>query len=226
MRSVRATTIRAANLAYQLGGDARLLRQLADGADVLVLVECRDHNNEPIDVAAILGAGWRVWQNLRDGAHAGTVIAVCRGSGVHRRRLAAGRARVRRLASRLLRLSGPGHDVQSRYLREAHLADAHGPFTLAGAHIPLPGTGRQDDALAMLTDWWSTTPGRRAAFGDGNTSWRNVRRELDAPHGDGADVMFACWSAGWPDDTTVKATSLDPRKTDHHVLTFTTKETR
>lgn len=208
------TVYRAVNLAWHLGGDAALLRSTAKGADVLVLVECRDKQNRPVDVRKALGVEWWVWQNLADGARSGTAIAVRKDSGVKRRRVAGS-------ASRLMRLSVAGRRVQSRYLRSVALTDDQGPVTVAAAHLPLKSTGKQDAAEDSLRRWWKHTRGRRAVFGDGNQPHAALRRALGAQDSAGEDVMFAIWSTGWPP---VRVTDRRWTYTDHAVLTFTPKE--
>lgn len=206
------TVYRTANLAWQLGGDARLLRELAENVDVLVLVECRDRDNEPVDVRGAIGVEWKVWQDLSSGARAGSVIAVHRDSGVRWRRIR---------PSRLSVLSPDGDDVQTRYLRTLRLRDDLGWCRIAAAHPPLESTKLQDDANRALAKWWRRTPGRKAAFGDGNRNHESLRDTLRAAHSAGRDVMFAIWSTGWG-RVWVHATE-DPA-TDHHILTFRTPQ--
>lgn len=215
-RKVGQVVIRAVNLAWQLAGDARLLRTVADGADALILVECRNKNNEPVNVAQILGPDWIVFQNLKDGSLAGTAIAIRRGGPLHRRFDPSVKA-----ASRLLRLSRQGHKVQARYLRDARLRDADGAITLAGVHAPLRSTGLQDDALAVFKRWWKAPrKGRRLAAGDGNNAPRVIAETVGAGWVAGGDVMFAVWSQGpWDDEVTV--THRRVAGSDHFVLTIT-----
>ncbi|MDN4174746.1 hypothetical protein QWY28_17425 [Nocardioides sp. SOB77] len=229
------TVHRAANMAYQLGGDAQLLRRLADGwtdddgtrhaaADVLELVECRTRDNQPLDVAEILGPGWDVRQDLRSADRAGSVVAVRRRSGV---RIVWSRLQLASRASRA------GAGVQDRYRRASVLVDHRGPFRLGVQHDPLRSTGRQDDARRSSLAWVRRARramSRRAAaavrrlplrwmyVGDPNRPHHAVRAELGAPHSHGADVMTRVWSAGWG-RARVSADRLSG--TDHHVLTFT-----
>lgn len=227
------TVHRAANMAYQLGGDAQLLHQLANGwtdrdgtvhppADVLELVECRTRDNRPFDVAAILGDDWKVAQDTSTADRAGSVVAVRRGSGV---RLLWSRLQLASEASRR------GAGVQDRYRRASLLADGRGPFRLGVQHDPLRSTGRQDDARRSAVAWVRRARramGRRLArrvrplrwmyVGDPNRPHHAVRAELGAPHSHGKDVMTRVWSAGWG-RVHVSADRL--AGTDHHVLTFT-----
>ncbi|GEP38905.1 hypothetical protein NPS01_25680 [Nocardioides psychrotolerans] len=218
------TVYRVANLTYQWGNDARLIRQLADGAngdapaDVLLLVEARDADNDPVDVAKIL-PGWDVSQDRANGARAGSVIAVRRGAGVRRRWT----------LSRLL--SRRGRKVQDRYRRVAALRD-HGITTrVAVIHNPLPSTGRQADAVESTRRWVDRQRARLriqprmrwGVTGDFNLHHAAMRTDLDAPNSYGADVMGFVYGHGWGD---VKRTHQEYDGTDHAVLTLTTKENR
>lgn len=178
-----------ANMAFQLGGDARLLRELAEDADALLLVECRTKDNQPIDVKAILGPDWWVGQNLRNAALSGTAIAIRKRGPVKRRRIAA--------LLRLVRVSGPGREVQARYLREALIRDEDGPATLMAVHIPLTSTGQQDEAVDVVHDTWRTTPGRKLLFADCNGRPARFAATVTAPHFSGEGVMVWLWSEGW-----------------------------
>ena len=226
------TVYRTANLAFQIGHNAALIHEVADGADVLGLVECRDASNRPVDVAAILGPEWRVQQNLRSGAKAGSVTAVRKGAGVKVRR------------SRLRRISDPGRDVQARYQRETVLVD-HGVVTeFAVGHLPVVASGRQDDA-ARTTRAWLSGARRRVARADRRNDRRHRRgkrprlrrwlwagdanqdpgawaRSLGAPHHFGVRPMALCWGPGWLVES--KRARKGLTGTDHAVLTIVTKE--
>lgn len=178
-----------ANLAWQLGGDAALVLELAKGADALVLVECRTKDNRPIDVRAILGPDWWVGQNLRSAALSGTAIAIRKGGTVKRRRLAG--------LFRLVRISGPGRGVQARYLRAVPIRDSEGNATLFGAHIPLASTGQQGEALGVVHDTWRSTKGRKLLFADGNSRPDAFAANVSAPNHDGDGVVVWVWSRGW-----------------------------
>lgn len=184
------SAIGGANCAWQLGGDRRLILELADGKDALVLVECRTKDNQPVDVAAILGPDWSVSQDLRSAARSGTAIAV-RKRGRIRRRRAVGAFR------RMVQISRQASDVQARYLRAVPLRDEHGPFTLMGGHIPLKSTGQQDEALEVVEATWRRTRGRKAIFMDGNARPAIVAGTVTAPHFSGDGVMVWAWSKGW-----------------------------
>ncbi len=233
------TVHRLANMAYQLGQDGALLHELADGgfvnddgdveppADVLELVECRTRANDPLDVAALLGPGWKVAQNTRSAAKAGSVVAVRRRGPV--------RLRWSRL-QRASRASRRGAGVQDRYRRVARLRDAAGPYRVAVQHDPLRSTGRQDDATRSARAWVrrvrsvaarrrviGTRRGRWKFAGDTNRPHAQARRDLNAPNSAGADVMTLVWSAGWGP---VDVTTAHLKGSDHAVLTFTTRSNR
>lgn len=178
-----------ANLAWQLGGDARLVRELARDADVLLLVECRTKDGKPVDVKAILGDDWRIWQNLRNDALAGTVIALRKGGPVKFRRISHW--------LRLIKVNSTGHSVQARYLRTLPVRDAEGPATLLAVHLPLGSTGLQDDALRVSEDVWRATKGRKILFADCNMRPAVFADALLAPHFRAEGVMVWLWSEGW-----------------------------
>jgi hypothetical protein len=183
------STYAAGNLAWQLGGDARLVRELAADSDVLALVECRTRENEPVDVAAILGDSWRVWQDTSSGARSGTAIAVRKVSDVKVRR-------AQRL-SELVRVSIGTSKVQARYLRRVKLRDSEGKLTVMAVHIPLASTGLQDEAMRETQHAWSRTRGRRVLFADGNMPPVVFAAQIGAAHFSGSGVMCAAWSRGW-----------------------------
>lgn len=186
------SVIGGANLAWQVGGDARLVRELAEDKDALVLVECRTKDNEPVDVRAILGSDWSVSQNLRNAALSGTAIAIRKRGRIRRRR-------VTHALRRLVQISRGASDVQARYLRAVPLRDENGPFALMGAHIPIKSTGQQDEALGVVTEVWRATSGRKAIFMDGNGRPSLVAATVTAPHYSGDGVMAWGWSHGWSD---------------------------
>lgn len=212
------------NAAFQLGHDRHLLRTLAADADVLLLVECRTRDNHPLDVAAVLGAGWDVRQDCSSAARAGSVIAVRRGSGVTIRR------------SRLCLASPAGPGVQARYRRQAVLVDrtSRRPrrVRVAVQHNPLASTGMQRVAVGSACSWvraarrWRHARPRRRVWlwaGDANTSPGQMAQSLGAPHHYGQRPMAACWSAGWGQ---VHTSKRRVRGSDHAVLILTTKEHR
>lgn len=204
------STYRGANLAWQLGGDRRLVRDLADGADALVLVECRTRDNCPVDVRAILGDRWLVRQNMRSPALSGTVIALRKGGSVKLRRNSPQRAR-------LVRINTSGNGVQARYLRSIPVTDSQGDAMLFGAHMPIRSTGKQDEAVAAIRTEWRAIGGRKLMFADGNMRPAAFAEEVTIPHFDGNGVMFWGWSKGWPD---VDVTWRQDDGSDHKTGTF------
>lgn len=184
------STYEGANLAWQLGGDARLLHVLAEDADVLALVECRTKANEPVDVRDALGDGWSVAQNTRTAALSGSAIALRKGGSVKRRRVV-------ETLRRLRQVSRGTSDVQARYVRTMPIRDADGPATLFVVHIPLVSTGLQAEALAALEHLWRTTKGRKILFADCNSRPAGFAATIGAPHHSGDGVVVWCWSRGW-----------------------------
>lgn len=206
------SVIRGANLAWQLGGDAQLLRELADGADGLALVECRTKDNRAIDVQAILGKHWKVWQDLSSPARAGSVIAIRKGSKLKRRW---GGQMVRKLR----RVASGGEKLQDRYLRSLPVKDETGPFELMVVHIPIAATGEQGVALARTRNLWTTQPGRKLIYTDGNAAPEKTARAIGAPNFDGDGVVVWCWSHSWKD---IVVTWRTKRGSDHRVGTIKT----
>ena len=202
---------RGANLAWQLNGDARLVRELASGADALVLVECRTKDNQPINIKGILGDPWWVGQNTRTAALSGTAIAIRKGSTVKRRRIDG--------LLRLVQISGPGRKVQARYLRSVPIRDEHGNATLFGAHIPLASTGQQGEAIGVVSDAWRLTSGRKLLFADCNTQPAGFAADVTAPNHAGDGVMVWLWSHGW---SNVRVKWRQFRGSDHKVGTLRT----
>lgn len=205
--------IEGANMAYQLAGDAALLLKLAEDADALVLVECRTRDNEPIDVAAVLGPDWLVWQDLSSPARAGTVIALRKGGPVKRQKNA---------RSSLRKIAAAGPELQTRYLRRLRVYDETGAFTLMGAHIPKKSTGKQESALKKVGQIWRSITGRKLIFMDGNHRPMEVAHTITAPNFSGNGVMVYAWSAGFKD---VAVRWVKRKFTDHLVgILTTTKE--
>lgn len=211
--AAEVTRYDGANLAWQMGGDARLVRELAARSDALVFVEARTHDNQPIDIKAILGPNWWVGQDLRNAATAGTAIAIRKGGPVKRRRLVG--------LLRLVQISGPGSKVQARYLRSVPISDPEGNATLFGVHIPLASTGQQDEAIAVVGEAWRATSGRKLLFADCNTDPAGFAADVTAPHHDGDHVMVWLWSRGWEN---VRAYWRTRRGSDHNVGTFRTDD--
>ncbi len=212
------TTYRLCNLAYQIPGDHRLLRDVRDGrgfdepADVLLLVEARDGDNKAVDVAGALGRGWTVSQDTSSGARAGSVIATDRR-----------RARLRWSLSRLL--SRKARKVQNRYQRSGAVRPKRGKVKRINVvHFPLPSTGQQPEAERALRAWVDRQREQGHAWlvaGDFNQHHDVLRRKLGAPHSFGKDVMGFIYSGGWGD---VDFHASNYRGSDHAVLTMTTKE--
>jgi hypothetical protein len=209
-----------ANLAWQLGGDADLVRETAANAEVLVLVECRTRAHDPIDIARILGRGWQVQQSgiaKPDDARAGTTTAVRNGIKVRRTRL-----------SLLSDASHEGDGVQRRHQRLTVLEDpyADAVVDLMGGHNPLPSTGRFMQArqnaqflVANAQRRHHTLPKRRQWLwmGDPNTDPATWARALGAARHYGIRPMAACWSNGWGDLATSRR---HVKGSDHYVLTI------
>jgi len=209
----RATRYVVANLAWQLNGDTRLLRQLAQTADVLALVECRTRDNKPIDVATALGPAWVTAQDTTTSARAGSVVAVRRTPDLVLR------------WSRLVLASPAGPGVQDRYLRIAHIIDHGRPTRVGVLHNPLRATGRQDDAVRTARAWVGRMRAVRALrprlrwmlAGDFNMAPVAMRRLVHAPHSAGRGVLGIVWSRSWGDPS---VTAVEVQGTDHAVLTF------
>ncbi len=212
------TTYRVANLAYQLPGDHRLIRDLRDGrgfdepADVLLLVEARDRDNKPVDVAKALGRGWTVSQDKSTGAKAGSVIATDRRA-----------VRLRWSLSRLL--SRKGRKVQDRYQRAGAVRPKRGQVKrVAVLHNPLKSTGRQQEAIDSAREWVDRQKREGKPWmvaGDYNTNHEDMRRKLGGAHSFGRDVMGFVISDGWGD---VKFHASVYRGSDHAVLTMVTSD--
>lgn len=220
------TRYRTANLAFQLRGDVQLLKWLARDADVLGLVECRDRNDKPVDVAKVLGKGWDVRQDLSSGKRAGSVIAARKSADVEIKRSH---------LQRISRASRQGAGVQDRYRRVAHLDDNGTPTRFAVEHHPLKSTGRKDEAVGNARRWVRRLRGaatrrrvqgfkrlRWMLVGDFNARHDAIRRELGAPFSAGVDVMGAVWSHGFGDAKVSIARHVP--STDHGVLTIKTEE--
>lgn len=210
------TVYRTANLAFQLPGDGRLVGALAEGADVLLLVECRDGGNRPVPVAEHLGKEWRVMQDTSSGERAGSVVAVRRGA-------------VQVSWTRMLLASRPGVGVQGRYLRVAQIRDLRGLRRVGVLHNPLRPTGRQDDAVRSAQGW--VRRARRAGVpwvlaGDFNMAHEQMRDWLGAPFSAGlpGDPMGIVWGRGW--GIGERAPVPSHRRyagSDHAVLTWRTR---
>ncbi len=201
-----------ANLAWQLGGDVRLLQTIAAHADVLMLVECRDKHNEPIDVAAALGPDWQVQQDLSSAARAGTVTAVRVGIKVRR--------------TKLRDLSDKGHNVQARFQRRTVIVDHGIVVDVIAGHNPLPSTGRMGQAkerAKRLIGYVRSLRTKQRLWiwgGDANMEPDQWAATIDAPFHEGSKPMVLCWSAGWGP---VNVTRREVRGSDHLILTLQKK---
>lgn len=212
------TVYRLGNLAFQLGGDVALIRNLRDGlgfdqpADVLMLVEARDGANRPVNVARALGRRWAVSQDRRSGATAGSVIAVRRAA-----------VRLRWSLSRVL--SRKARRVQTRYQRIGAIRPKRSKVArVAVPHIPLKSTGQQDAAVDAVARWVARQERRGKRWmvaGDFNMSHAEMCKRIGGERSWGADVMGFVVSRGWGD---VGFTSSRYRGSDHAALTLTTKE--
>lgn len=208
------TVTKTCNLAYQLGGNADLLHELAKNADVLELVECRTFANEPVDVAAILGPGWDVRQDLANAARAGSVYAVRRDSGIEI------------LRSHLEELSPGNSEVQTRYARVTVVKDRNRRWRrrriVIVLHLPLPSTGVQDDAMRALRNIIRRIRGRRLftpwrVAGDINMALDVFKKAIRAAYVFGKKPMAAARSRGW--GRLEESTTGGVEGTDHVVIT-------
>lgn len=127
------------NAAWQLGGDRRLFQRATKDVEAIVALECRTKDEKPLDVADILGPGWKVQQRLRDlqgrpsAALAGTVTAVRRHIPVRR--------------TTLQPLSPGNSEVMARFQRLTVIRDGDWITDLMGGHNPLLSTGVQRAAV-------------------------------------------------------------------------------
>lgn len=206
------TRYRVVNLAWQLGGDIKLLRAVASSADVLGLVECRDFHNNPVDVATALGPEWDVWQDLSDGARAGTAIAIRKGCGVTVRHGA-------QAFEQFVRVADGNSEVQARYMRTLKMRDGHKRVTLFVVHIPLASSGQQEAAMQAASRAWRRTPGRKIMMADGNMPPIVFAADLGAPHYSGAKPMVIAWSKPLERDG-VRANWVATTGSDHKVGTL------
>lgn len=189
------------NMTWQLGHDTGLLRTAAVHADVLLLVECRTKDNQPLDVAQILGPDWDTRQDLTNAALAGTVLAVRRSSG----------ATI--ISSVLVLLSHADKGVQARYQRVSVIREPRRwlrrrKVRVIIGHAPVEETGRHGEAVARTrrviegAKRWRgrrAVPWRRPWLGawDGNDDPAAFARAIGAPHHYGIRPMVLGWSHGW-----------------------------
>jgi hypothetical protein len=232
------------NGTWQWRGDAPLLRYAAAFATVLGVVEARTRLNEPVDVRKILrhpikaarrrirrglrrpvpgyDAGWRVSQDVTDGATAGTAIAIRRG----------GRVRLKRFTTWISNRAGSTRRgaVQTRWGHVAHLVD-HGIRTrVIVLHWATLNSGQQHQSRASLRR--AVRRAERAGvrwivLADVNTDPAVLARELGAAGSHRHGVMAIIWGApdsavrdgrGWGRMATQV---LHHDATDHVILTAT-----
>lgn len=226
--------LRFFNAAFQISGNAELVREVADGADVLAGVELRTADNSPVLVDGILNGTssrrirrrlWRVVQILRDprgnesGSLAGSGVAVRRRSGLRvtwwtlLQASRAGSARTR---------------VQARYLLSVMLRE-HGLLTALGVvHLALESTGQRGQGVVSVIGWCRRRQRRGHRWilgGDINGSVVELVAQLEAEgivvegyaaHG----VMAVVWGSRRGDLWgTVHVTHRAYDGSDHHVLT-------
>lgn len=220
LRWLRWTLI---NMTWQLGHDATLLIDAAQDADLLLLVECRTKDNQPLDVAQILGPDWDTRQDLTNAARAGTVLAVRRASGVEV------------LSSVLVLLSHADHGVQARYQRVSVVREPRWwlrrrKVRVIIGHAPVEETGRHEEAVTRtrrvidgVKRWRGrrAVPWRRPWIGgwDGNDEplvWANA---IGAPNYYGGRPMVIGWSHGWGK---VRTWRRRIKGADHTVITVET----
>lgn len=200
-------------MAWQLGGDAVQLRMLADGADVLLLVECRTKDNEPVDVKKALGKGWRVWQDLSSASRSGSVIAVRKGGPC--------KAEKKLNRSTMQRIADGGPELQARYMRTLQVRDERGELTLIVGHMPKKDTGQQESALTRAHGGWSIIGGRKLGYFDVNSDIHRAADHIGAPNVSGNGVVCFMWSNGW---NYIRARWSRVSNLDHMVGTITTIE--
>lgn len=220
-----------ANLAWQLGGDERLVRAVAEG-DVTAYVEGRDHDDDPVPIKHILGAGFRVIQRLGSGSVAGSAFAVRRSS----------RVKIARWNSRRAsRASRRGGGVQDRYALVVVLVEKTSDVIyethLVIVHNPLRGTGMQDDSIDTVRGLVGRAAARRsvvrrrrsitgrrrivrwAVVGDFNTSHEAMRNKIGGTGSLGVEVMGFVHGPGWGHP---KLSTRHHAGSDHPILTVRT----
>lgn len=177
------------NATWQLGHDRQLFRRAVKDAEAFVAVECRTKDEEPLDVASFLGRDWRVQQNLRTAALAGTVTAVRR------------HIRVRRTVLRPL--SAGNSEVMARFQRLTVIRDGDWITDLMGGHNPLQSTGVQRQAVGnavIMTNNAAKRDGahrRWARFDDCNMDPEQWARILGARSHFGDKPMSMAFGPHW-----------------------------
>ena len=176
--------IATANLAFQLGGDRKLIGWLCAQADVLLLVEAKTH-----DIATLVPAGWTVLQ------HTGGTLAD--GSPVDKARAGSAIAYRTEAVSAsdfgLTHGSGPAPGVMRRWIAHATVTEAATgrSIVMAATHWPLKRTGVQGRHTANVRAWAAKHP---ALFigGDGNQPPAALADRLGLD-GWGREVMTLLW---------------------------------
>lgn len=207
------------NLDWSQGGDYRLLRQIAEDADVVIFVEGRRGNNAPVNVAQAL-PGFDVVQDMSSGERAGSGIAVRRGGHLKLRRS------WMHLASR------SGRQVQNRYRQASVVIDRTKKRgkrrVLVGAqHNAVASNERHDDGMRSAARWiawadrWCALTGGRAVLAmDSNDTPTGTQNKTGAFRQFGVKPMVFLLSNGWGH---VKFDAYDADGTDHKVLTMKEK---
>jgi len=209
------------NMAWQLGGDAELLKWIAKFADVMGIEEARTADNQPLDVQAILGDEWDVRQDLSSAAKAGSVTAVRRRPGL------------KVLSTRLDVMSDAGHKVQARYQRTTTIRDTsvrrRKRVRVIVGHAALPSTGRHEQAVQSARRAIGTARRWRArakfmvrwiGMWDCNADPDLWAHQIGAPNHFGAKPMVTCWSEGWGP---VRLLKIRRKGTDHFILVLKRK---
>lgn len=216
------TTYALVNLAWQMGGDYPLLREIArsdDRPDVILFVEGRRGNNKPVHVAEAL-PGFEVFQDVSGGDKAGSGIAIRRDGNIRPRRA------WMRLASR------SGKQVQNRYRYTLVGIDKTKRFgkkrvKLGVQHNPTAKNERHDEGMRSARSWmnrahrWVAITGCRALLAmDSNETPEGTQNETGAARVYGRKPMCFLLTTGWGH---VKFDNYDADGTDHKVLVMKEK---
>lgn len=131
-----------ANLDFTSGHNADYVEYLTDGADVLLLQECKD-----LTLADLLPAGWTSLQDTSSEAKAGSCIAVREGIDVGRSWLVKGCG------------EPPGGGMLPRWIACAQLNPGDDEATAISAHAPPPRySGLQPEFNANVADVVNANP--------------------------------------------------------------------
>lgn len=210
------------NQAWQRPGDRRVVRWAArvgmpkvfNRPTGVATVEAHDRQGSGVmSMRRFLGGKYDVAQHPTEGQKAGSGFALRRNAGWKIE------------STDLIKISDPGPGVGPRYLREVVLQHHRGKRVCVGVfHFPLPQTGRQDDARAVVRRWVAK---RRqigvpfAYMADINSDHIALRKWLGMHDSWGipGDVMTIATWGDWGDcEVTVAADA--PFGTDHNVLTL------